>query len=303
VLDGVSLDQIRTFLAAVDEGSFSAAGRRLGRAQSVVSQALANLEAQLGVRLFDRAGRRPVLTPQGESLVRRAREVVGAMDVFKSSARGLAGGREPELAVAIDVMFPIEALTCAVVDFSAAFPDVPLRIYVEVLGAVLEPVLTGSCAFCVMNSIPVTPGRLATESLCGVAMAMVAAPGHPLAQVRGRISREMASSQVQLVLTDRSTLTEGREFGVVSDKIWRLADMGAKHAFLKAGLGWGGMPVHLVQPDFDSGALRRLDLEAFDPGALVIPMSAAWRADAPPGPAGRWMIERLRRGAHAEPSA
>jgi DNA-binding transcriptional LysR family regulator len=104
-------------------------------------------------------------------------------------------------------------------------------------------------------------------------------------------------------LTDRSTLTQGREFGVVSDKTWRLADMGAKHAFLKAGLGWGGMPVHLVKPDFDSGALRRLDLEAFDPGALVIPMSAAWRADAPPGPAGRWMIERLRRGAHAEPSA
>jgi DNA-binding transcriptional LysR family regulator len=302
VLDGVSLDQLRTFLAAVDEGSFSAAGRRLGRAQSVVSQTLANLEAQLGVRLFDRTGRRPVLTPQGEALVRQAREVVGAMDVFKSSARGLAGGREPELAIALDVMFPIDTLTCAVVDFSAAFPDVPLRIHVEVLGAVLEPVLTGNCAFCVMNSIPVTPGRLSTESLCGVAMAMVAAPGHPLAQVHGRISREMASSYVQLVLTDRSTLTQGREFGVVSDKTWRLADMGAKHAFLKAGLGWGGMPVHLVKPDFDSGALRRLDLEAFDPGALVIPMSAAWRADAPPGPAGRWMIERLRRGVHGDPA-
>src|SRR5436190_22716590 len=106
MLDGVSLDQLRTFLAAVDEGSFSAAGRRLGRAQSVVSQTLANLESQLGVRLFDRGGRRPVLTVQGQALVRQAREVVGAMDVFRSSARGLAGGREPELAIAIDVMFP-----------------------------------------------------------------------------------------------------------------------------------------------------------------------------------------------------
>ena len=52
MLDGVTLDQVRTFIAAADEGSFSGAGQRLGRAQSVVSQTLANLEGQLGVKLF-----------------------------------------------------------------------------------------------------------------------------------------------------------------------------------------------------------------------------------------------------------
>jgi Bacterial regulatory helix-turn-helix protein, lysR family len=57
MLDGISLDQLHTFLAAADEGSFSAAGRRLRRGQSVVSQSLANLEGQLGVKLFDRSGR------------------------------------------------------------------------------------------------------------------------------------------------------------------------------------------------------------------------------------------------------
>src|SRR5712691_9904142 len=62
MLDGVSLDQLRTFIAAADEGSFSAGGRRLRRAQSVVSQTLANLEAQLGVKLFDRSIREPALT-------------------------------------------------------------------------------------------------------------------------------------------------------------------------------------------------------------------------------------------------
>ena len=59
MIDGVTLDQLRTFIAAVDEGSFSAAGRKLRRAQSVVSQTLANLEAQLGVKLFDRSGPLP----------------------------------------------------------------------------------------------------------------------------------------------------------------------------------------------------------------------------------------------------
>ena len=69
MLDAITLDQLRTFIAAVDEGSFSAAGRKLRRAQSVVSQTLANLEAQLGVKLFDRSARYPRLTEEGRSLL------------------------------------------------------------------------------------------------------------------------------------------------------------------------------------------------------------------------------------------
>lgn len=296
MLDTVSLDQLRTFIAAADQGSFSAAGRKLGRAQSVVSQTLANLEGQLGVQLFDRSGRRPVLTAQGEALMRQAREVVGAMDQFKSSARGLAGGREPELSIAVDVLFPIRSLTCAVAEFSTAFPDTPLRIYVEVLGAVLQPVLDGRCSLCVMNTIPLAPGQLATEPMGAVPMVVVAAAEHPLAAIKGRIDRETTDRYVQLVLTDRSTLTEGREYGVFGDKTWRLADLGAKHAFLKAGLGWGGMPRHLVQADIDAGVLVPIELEAFEATERVVRMAAAWRIDAPPGLAGRWMIDRLRRG-------
>ena len=67
MLDAVTLDQLRTFIAAADEGSFSAAGRKLRRAQSVVSQTLANLEAQLGVTLFDRSARYPSLTDEGRA--------------------------------------------------------------------------------------------------------------------------------------------------------------------------------------------------------------------------------------------
>jgi DNA-binding transcriptional LysR family regulator len=94
MLDGVSMDQLRTFIAAVDEGSFSAAGRRLRRAQSVVSKTLASLEGQLRVKLFDRSARRPVLTEQGRALLNGARTVAGEMDLFKAQAKGLAGGLE-----------------------------------------------------------------------------------------------------------------------------------------------------------------------------------------------------------------
>src|SRR5260221_5932960 len=108
MLDGVSLDQLRTFIAAADAGSFSAGGRRLRRAQSVVSQTLANLEAQLGVKLFNRSSRSPVLTRQGVALLAEARAVVSRMYVFKARAKGLSDGLEPELSVVVDVMFPLD---------------------------------------------------------------------------------------------------------------------------------------------------------------------------------------------------
>src|SRR6202171_4601740 len=152
MLGGVTLDQFRTFIAAVDEGSFSAAGRRLGRAQSVVSQKLADMGGQVGLELFCRSGRIPVLTESGRALLPDARAVAGSVDAFKARARGLAGGLEAELSVAVDVMVPTPILTRAVAEFSLRFPDVPLRLYVEALGAVLQPVLDGNCAFGIIGT-------------------------------------------------------------------------------------------------------------------------------------------------------
>ena len=131
MLDGVTLDQLRTFIAAVDEGSFSAASRKLRRAQSVVSQTLANLEAQLGVKLFDRSARYPRLTEAGRSLLADARSVADNMDGFKARARAMREGLEPELSVVVDVMYPMDALTRAALHSRETYPHTPLRLYVH----------------------------------------------------------------------------------------------------------------------------------------------------------------------------
>ncbi|KQT52289.1 MULTISPECIES: LysR family transcriptional regulator [unclassified Aureimonas] len=294
MLDSLSIDQLRTFIAAAGDGSFSAAGRRLGRSQSVVSQTIANLEGHLGVKLFERTGHKPILTRDGRALLEEARNVTGSMDRLKARARGLAGGLEPELSIVVDVMFPIADLTAAVEAFRMAFPDTPLRLHVEALGAVIEPILDGRCAFGVMGSLPEAPVPMTTERISEVVMIAVASPHHPLAAARDDITDDTLFEHVQLVLTDRSKLTTGKEFGVVSSKTWRLADLGAKHAFLKAGLGWGGMPLHLVEADIANGLLVALEVRSFGARSQVMPMSAVYPADTPPGPAGRWMIERLK---------
>jgi DNA-binding transcriptional LysR family regulator len=219
------------------------------------------------------------------------------MDAFKARARTLAEGLEPELAVAVDVMYPIATLTMAVQAFQREFPSTPLRLFVEALGAVVQPLLTGQCRIAVIGSLPEVPAGCASQYLLSVPAVTVASPEHPLAAAAGRVPRSAAGEHVQLVLTDRSPLTEGRNFGVFSERVWRLADMGAKHAFLRAGLGWGHMPLHMVQDDLDAGKLVRIALEDYPRVAAGFSMHAIHMRAHPPGPAGRWFVERLKHGA------
>ena len=296
MLDAMSMDQLRTFIAAAEEGSFSAAGRKLRRAQSVVSATLANLEQQVGFPLFDRSGRYPQLTEAGRALLASAREAADSMDSFKAKARTLAEGMEAELSVAVDVMFPIGRLTAAVQAFHREFPTIPLRLYVEAMGAVVQPLLNGSCRLSVIGSFPEVPPGCSTDYLLYVPAVTVAAPEHPLAQLLAPVPRAEAMRHIQLILTDRSSLTQGRDFGVLSATGWRLADLGAKHAFLKAGLGWGHMPLHMVQDDLAAGRLVSIELEASPTQGEAFSMYALSRNDAPPGPAGRRFIALLKEG-------
>ena len=294
MLDAVSLDQLRAFVASVDEGSFSAGARKLRRAQSAVSELVSNLETQIGVALFDRLGRYPKLTPAGALLLIDARSVLANVDLLKARAKGIAGGLEPELSAVVDVLFPIEAIAESAREFRDRFSRTTLRLYVEALGGAFKPVLDGRCSFGVVGSLPLMPASMTAERLQGVVMVMVASREHPLAAISGMIAKSELAKHVQLVLTDSSELSAGREFGVFSPLTWRLGDLFAKHAFLLRGLGWGGMPMHAVKQDLHAGRLVRLSIEDIPAEGLILPMSAVYLTATPPGPAGRWLIERLR---------
>jgi DNA-binding transcriptional LysR family regulator len=291
MLDGVSLDHLRTFVAAADGGSFSAAGRALGRAQSVVSQSIANLEAQLGVTLFERTGRFPVLTPQGTSLLADARALVQGADLLRARARSLSDGLEAELSIVVDVMLPQPCLTRSLAAFKRQFPTTPLRLHVEALGAVAQLVLDGECSLGITGTMPFPPPTLLTERLFSEQMVTVVSPGSPLASAGTPVPLETLRNETQLVLTDRSQLTAGTDYGVQGKNIWRMADLGAKRAFLRAGLGWGHMPYWLVADDLAAGVLVQITVEG--PAAGLMPFQAVYRAGALPGPAGRWLMKRL----------
>jgi DNA-binding transcriptional LysR family regulator len=304
-LPAPSFDQLQVMLAVVEAGSFSGAARRLNRAQSAVTYAIQRLEEQLGTALFDRTSYRPALTEAGRTLLPRARLIADEMHALVDHAQGITAGLEPELTLIVDAMFPMCVLVDALRTFGARFPSVPPRIYVETLGGASELVLNGTCALGLLMSFGSEFEALQRQHLLDVTLIHVAAPSHPLSQIEGPLSREELRRHVQLVLSDRSGLTGSRDYGVLSPQTWRLADLGAKHAMLTAGLGWGGMPAHLVADDLAAGRLHRLTIqpEGGSSDIITLPVCTAYRRDRPLGPAGRWLLEHLGRMMETNPGA
>ena len=304
-MDALTLDQVSVFLAVVEHGSFSAAARMLNRAQSAVTYVVHKLEEQVGTPLFDRSQYRPALTEAGRALLPQARRIVEAVGAFRLQARGIAGGLEPELAIAVSSFFPMPTLAEALRAFRARYPTVGTRIFVESLGGVPRLVEGGTCPLGITVAFAGLSQQLRRVPLVDVDMVMVAAPDHPLAQRPGRLTPDMLREHVQLVLTDRTSPHGARDYGVYASRTWRIADLSAKHALLKAGLGFGGMPLHLVSDDLRAGTLVRLELTEWEGSDRPpsVPICVTYREDNPLGPAANWMMEHLVEITHPHPAA
>jgi len=294
LMDAITLDQITVLLAVEEQGSFSGAARALGRAQSAVTYAIQKLEDQLGTALFDRSGYRPTLTEAGRALLPRAQRIAEEMGAFRAQARGMAVGLESELTLVADAMFPMPVLLAALKAFGAQYPTVPVRVYVETLGSAASMVLEGRCALGLLVDFGSESPLLHRVPLLAADLVPVAAASHSLAANGGLVTLERLREEVQLVLTDRSGLTQGRDHDVLSPRVWRLGDLGARHAMLLAGFGWGKMPQHMVAEDLAHrrlAALRAPELER--EGRVRLSMFAATLADRIPGPAARWLIDHF----------
>ena len=286
-----SLDQLRIFVCVVEEGSFGGAARRMGRAVSAISYGIAQLEAQLVVRLFDREGsRKPVLTEAGEGVLTEARAVADCVDALLSKTQSLHAGLESNLGLVLDVMFPGDVTARVLRRFREQFPTVALRLRIEGLGAVAACLIDEEGQLAIGGPIIGQDPELERQAIGSVDLIPVAAPDHPL--TRPGIAPGESRKHLQLVLSDRSTRTQGREFSVLSPHSWRLGDLGAKHVLLKEGLGWGNMPLEMVASDLKEGRLAALDLPE-KPGDNYT-LYALWRRDTRLGPATSWLIDAFR---------
>ncbi|UXY15497.1 LysR family transcriptional regulator [Chitiniphilus purpureus] len=289
MLDALSLGQIRTFVAIAEAGSFRAAGLRLRRAQSAISHAVAALEAALNVTLFDRSGRRPVLTDAGRALLEDARSVLLRVDFLRARARGLEQSVELELALVADTLFPLSRLCQALQHWRALQPSVQVQLSLEPLGAPLAALLAGHCTMAIMVGEHFHHPHIELEALEPVELVAVVAATHPLAAlVRQGAALQTAdlADHLQIVQTDPSALSEGRSFGVLSPHTWRVSEQSAKLALIRQGLGWGRLPHWAVATDLAAGCLLPLPVSLYGPeGRSSMRAYLAHRLDQPLGPA------------------
>jgi DNA-binding transcriptional LysR family regulator len=284
-----SVDQLLALLTVVETGSFTAAAKRLGRATSAISYAIDTLEAQLGLSLFDRGTtRKPTLTPRGEAIVSEARSVAHSIETLRARVRGFLDELEPEVSLAVDSMLPNDRVARLLREFRVQFPTVPVRLLVQTLGSVQHAVGSGLVTIGVGNMLHVDMKGFRRIDIPSVHVIPVAAPSHPLSQAT-EAAPLAARDFTQLVLSEKPA--EGRDIAVASFNTWRIGDQAARHKLLLAGLGWCGMPEPIVRADIESGRLVRLDLPEWRGGDYVL--FAFHKIDTPPGPAGRWLIDRL----------
>lgn len=293
MIGSLSLDQLRVLVTIADAGSFSAAGRRLARAQSAISQTVASLEAMQGVTLFDRGAHRPRLTDVGRVLVEHARLVLASAARFEAVAAGTRAGLEPELTLAIDPLVPTAPLIDSLRVLSETFPDLPVNFSTEGLGGALRRLRSGSAALAICLLLPDVPEDIAAYPLLRVPMLPVVAQGHALASLERPATPDDLQPHVQLVLSDPVD-PGGAAYGLASARTWRFVDLGRRLDFLLAGFGWCRMPEHLVAPFIAEGRLTLLRVEHDRTPQDGLTIYAAHRRDRAPGPAGRWLLAALQ---------
>lgn len=287
-----TIDQLQVFLAVAEEGSFSAAARKLNRAQSVISYAIANLELQLDVRLFDRTGtRQPQLTEAGITLLEDARRLDAGLKLLRARARGLRQGVEGQVSVAVDALVPAPVLTTVLQAFRDEYPTVSVLLHTGVLGVVPDLVLRHEADLGIAGGIAAAHPDLVARKIGQDRNIPVAAPGHPLAVARAPVPAAVVRENFQIVIADPTGQTQGRDFHVHAFNTWRVTDGTTKRALILAGLGWGGLPLWMVKEDIRRGQLTELSLEPYPPSEYLL--FAIRAADRPYGPAAAWLVDRF----------
>lgn len=295
--EGMTLDQLTVFVAVVDHGSFSAASRALGRAQSAVTYGVQGLEHQTGSDLFDRSSYRPTLTPAGIALLPRARRVLEAASTFRQQATSLAKGVETRLSIVADVYIPHDPLITALTAFREAFPLVDVSIMRQTMDATMRSLRDGHANLGLVVDPPGSEGiEGLTRTVCGtLGRVPVAASNHPLARLPGPIGTEQLRDHMQLLLSSDPMATGTDDLGAHGVNRWRINDLDLRRRMILSGLGWGSMPAHLVEDDLRGGRLVALALDSDDPANRTpeVTFSAAHMASRPLGPAGRWLVRHM----------
>lgn len=290
MLAKTSLQQWAVLAAVVDHGGFAQAASVLHRSQSAISYAVGGLQDAIGVPLLRIVGRRAVLTPLGETLLKRARALVTDLEKLEALAASLRQGWEAELRLVVDAAFPRERLLAIVRELQQLCPNTQMQLSDAVLSGAEEAIVDGSADVVVTTRVP--PGILG-EWLADVTFVAVARADHALLQLNRPLTPADLVRHVQAVIRD-SGVRHPRDDGWLGAQLrCTVGSLEASLAIVKAGLAYAWLPAHVLQESLSSGLLRPLPLAAG--GSRKVPLSLVLVRPEIAGPAARAAIECFQR--------
>lgn len=266
----MTLDQLEAFEAVATRGGFTAASAHLHKSQPAISKLIQNLEAELGVALFDRASYRAALTDAGRLFLERAAALLASSDALRRFGQALAGAIEPTVRIVVEAVTPLAGVLAALREVERRFPWVRYELRTERLMGALEA-LRDRSADLAITTLHGVDAALLTQPFASVRILPVVHRDHPLAQARGPVPPALLREAPQVVLRDSARGEVTRTLNVLDGGLrWTVTDVTAKLEIIEAGLGWGGLPAHVVARGLEAGTLVELDVAEFHVRSLEL---------------------------------
>jgi DNA-binding transcriptional LysR family regulator len=252
----ITLDQWSALVAVVEAGGYAQASARLHRTQSTVTYTIKKLEDLLGVKVFALQGRKAVLTPTGQVLYRRGKALLEEAGRVERAAAELARGWEPEVRIAVDIIFPTWLLLECFAEFGRERPDTRIELIESVLCGTEEALTDGRVDLAIGGNVP---GGFLGDPLMQVRFVCAAAPSHPLHQLGRTLALEDLRQHRHLVVRDSGAL-RSRSGGWLNERRWTVTHKATSIRAACMGLGFAWYPAESIREELASGALAPLPL-------------------------------------------
>ncbi|MGF1687567.1 LysR family transcriptional regulator [Photobacterium japonica] len=285
-----TIDQLDAFVTAVQQGSFSAAARKLGKAQSRVSTAITNLEVDLGFDLFDRSARLPVLTPAGEDMYIEAQAVLAQCQRMCSRAMTVSTGEETMFTVAIDEAVPVTAFEIMFEAVAQEFPLLKLTIINGSQQDIAQYAASGKADIGVLFHQHSLPENLEFTSVGQFKHSLIVSRDHPLSAIAVPQIKDLTQYR-QLVIRDRLGIGQAKPLAA---NYWHIDSYYMISALVIRGLGWALVPEHVAKEQWYANDLVELSSEAI-PDPLMVEIGIVKRRDKGIGPVMEWMYSELEK--------
>ena len=252
----ISLEQWRALLAVVDAGGYAQAAEVLHKSQSAVTYAVQKLESLLAVKVFEVVGRKAHLTPTGEVLYRRAKALLEEASVLENAAGSLAAGWEPELRLAMEIIFPTWVLLQCFERFAEERPQTRIELYETVISGTEEALLQRKVDLAITSQIP--PG-FAGDPLMRIRFIAAAHPDHPLHQLGRELTMQDLRKHRHLVIRDTGSQRRSGSW-VGAEQSWTVSQKATSIHAACMGLGFAWYPEETVRNELEHGLLKPLPL-------------------------------------------